>query len=609
MKTEWKLLTGSETTVSLIVITALYLASMYSYLLFHTLVEMTIIIIAVMLFMITWFSRETIRNNYLLFLGISYLFIAIIELFHALAYKGMGVFSAQGANLPTQLWIGTRYLEAATFLIAPMIMKKELKAYSTLGIYAIITTILLVSIFSNTFPACYAEDTGLTTFKIYSEYLIAGMFIGALGLLWKEKDQFEPFVLNMLIVSIVLAVLAELAFTFYKDVYGFFNFTGHLFKLLAFYFIYKAIVVTAFVHPYNLLSKDLVRKDNMLREEKERFQELFDNLGNGVVVLETRDKGQSFRFKDINPAAEKLSSIYKDEVIGKDFTEVYTAAHESKLMDVVHKAWETGENIIIPELYYRDSHIEGWRELYIYRLSSGEIVIVSKDITKNKELERSQEKLTEMLMVINKILRHDISNDLTILSMSLGEFEENNDPKYLEMSHKALNRSFNRIREMGKLENVIANQLELKPYDLHEVISKVSKNHPIEIDMRDNCIVMADEGLYSVVDNVIKNSVDHGHATKIDITVNPENDGACSMHITDNGIGIPAEIKQYIFKEGYRYGTTGNTGLGLYIARVIMDRYGSIAVKDNVPSGVTFILKFKRSQKYSASDEKAVPAI
>ncbi|WP_298683706.1 MASE3 domain-containing protein [uncultured Methanomethylovorans sp.] len=168
MRTEWNLLTGSEAIVSLIVITALYFVSLYSYLLFHTLVEMTIIIIAVMLFMITCFSRKTTRNNYMLFLGISYLFIAIIELFHALAYKGIEVFPAQDADLPTQLWIGTRYLEAATFLIAPMIMKKELKAYSTLGIYAIITTILLVSIFSNNFPACYIEDTGLTTFKIYS---------------------------------------------------------------------------------------------------------------------------------------------------------------------------------------------------------------------------------------------------------------------------------------------------------------------------------------------------------------------------------------------------------------------------------------------------------
>ena len=96
---------------------------------------------------------------------------------------------------------------------------------------------------------------------------------------------------------------------------------------------------------------------------------------------------------------------------------------------------------------------------------------------------------------------------------------------------------------------------------------------------------------------------------QIDITVDLENDGACSMSIADNGIGIPADIKQYIFKEGFRYGTTGNTGLGLYIARVIMDRYGSIDVKDNVPSGAAFILKFKRSRKDGALDEKTVPAI
>ncbi|MCC7575534.1 MAG: PAS domain-containing sensor histidine kinase [Methanomethylovorans sp.] len=607
MRTEWKLLTSSEITVILIAIIALYLASAYSYLLFHTLVEMIIIIIAVMVFMIAWFSRKTLGNNYLLVLGISYLFIAIIELFHTLAYKGLGVFPTQGADLATQLWISARYLEAATFLVAPLVMKKDLKAYSTLWVYVIITTILLISIFSNVFPACYIEDKGLTTFKIFSEYLIVGMFIGALGLLWKERDRFEPPVINLLMASIVLAVMSELAFTFYIDVYGFFNLAGHLFKLVAFYFIYKAIVVTAFVNPYDLLSKDLVQKKHMLREEKERFQELFENLSNGVAVLETLDKGQSFRFKDINPAAEKLSHIHKDEVIDKDFTEVYTAVHESKLMDVIRRVWESGNPIVIPEIYYRDSRIEGWRELYIYRLSSGEIVIVSKDITTNKELERSQENLTEMLMVINKILRHDISNDLTVLSMSLDAFKENNDPEYLKMSHKALNRSFNRIREMRKLENVITNQLELKPYDLHDVIAEVSKNHPIEIDMKDNCIVMADEGLYSVVDNIIKNAVDHGHATRIEITLNAKNDGSCSVRMADNGIGIPAEIKQYIFKEGFRYGTTGNTGLGLYIVRMIMDRYGSIAVEENGPSGAAFLLNFKRSRNNVHEPKKKLP--
>ncbi len=609
LRSEWKILTSSEITVSSIIMAVLYLTSGYNYLLFHTLVEMSIIVVAVMLFMITWFSRQTIRNNYLLFLGIAYLFIAILELLHTLAYKGMGVFPTQSANLATQLWISARYLEAATFLIAPLMIRKELKASSTFVVYTIITTTLLALIFTGIFPVCYVEGTGLTTFKIFSEYLISGMLIGALGLLWRERTQFEPLILNMLMVSIIITVFAELAFTLYVGVYDFFNVLGHFLKIFASYFIYKAIVVTAFVNPLDLLSRNLVRKDHMLREERERFHELFQNLSNGVAVLETRDHGQSFLFRDVNPAAEKLSSIHKNEVLGKDFTEIYTAMHGNKLMDAIHIVWETGEPILIPELYYRDNRIEGWREIYVYSLSSGEIVIVSKDITKNKELERSQEKLTEMLMVINKILRHDISNDLTVLSMSLDAFKENNDPHYLEMSHKALNRSFNRIREMRKLENVIANQLELKPYDLQKVIAEISKNHAIEIEIKDTCVVMADEGLYSAVDNIIENAVDHGHATNIEITVNTENDGACSMRIADNGVGIPADIKGYIFKEGFRYGTTGNTGLGLYIARMVMDRYGSITVEDNQPSGAAFILNFNISKKSEAAMEKAVPAV
>lgn len=562
--------------------------------LFHVLAELAIIIVAVMVFMITWFSKGTIRNNYLLFLGIAYLFIAIIELLHTLAYKGMGIFATQSADLATQLWISARYLEGATFLIAPMLIRKELKALSTLGVYAVVTTLILGSILTGIFPVSYVDGVGLTTFKVFSEYLISGMLIAALGLLWKERTQFEPIILKMLMVSIMLTVLAELTFTLYTGVYGFLNVIGHIFKFCASYFLYKAIIVTAFVNPYDLLSKNITLKERLLREEKQRFQELFQNLSNGVVVLETNDNGQSFLFKDINPAAEKLSCIHKDEVLGKDLTDIYTAMHESALMAAIDKVWETGEPITIPEFYYCDSRIEGWREIYVYSLSSGEIVIVSKDITKNKELERSQEKLTEMLMVVNKILRHDISNDLTVISMSLDAFNENKDPHYLEMSHKALNRSFNRIREMRKLENIIANHLELKPYDLHEMITAVSKNHAIEIDMKDNCVVMADEGLYSAVDNILKNAVDHGHATNIEITVNTKNDGACSMRIADNGIGIPADIKDYIFKEGFRHGTTGNTGLGLYIAKMIMDRYGSITVEDNKPSGAAFVLNFKK---------------
>src|SRR3954471_12412065 len=63
-----------------------------NYLLFHSLAELFSIIIACGIFILAWNTRAFIRNNYLLFIGIAYLFVAFFDTLHTLAYHGMGVF-------------------------------------------------------------------------------------------------------------------------------------------------------------------------------------------------------------------------------------------------------------------------------------------------------------------------------------------------------------------------------------------------------------------------------------------------------------------------------------------------------------------------------------
>ena len=57
----------------------LYLTSLYSYLLFHSLAEIFSIVIAFCIFIIAWNSRRLLDNNYLLFIGIAYLFVGAID--------------------------------------------------------------------------------------------------------------------------------------------------------------------------------------------------------------------------------------------------------------------------------------------------------------------------------------------------------------------------------------------------------------------------------------------------------------------------------------------------------------------------------------------------
>src|ERR1017187_7033434 len=102
----------------------LYISSRYSYLLFHSLIEFITIAVAFSLFILTWNTRRYLENNCLRLLGFGYGFISLIDLVHTLAYKGMGVFPGYGSNLPTQLWIAARYLQAATLFAAPLFAER-----------------------------------------------------------------------------------------------------------------------------------------------------------------------------------------------------------------------------------------------------------------------------------------------------------------------------------------------------------------------------------------------------------------------------------------------------------------------------------------------------
>ena len=141
------------------------------YLVFHSSVEIFSIVIAFGIFVIASNTREYQDNDYFLFIGIAYLFIAIIDGLHTLAYKGMGVFPVVGSNLATQLWISARYLQSITLLVSPLFLKRKGKVMGIFLAYFIATALLLSSIFFwKVFPVCYVEGVGLTTFKILSEY-------------------------------------------------------------------------------------------------------------------------------------------------------------------------------------------------------------------------------------------------------------------------------------------------------------------------------------------------------------------------------------------------------------------------------------------------------
>lgn len=252
--------------VAVMLIAGLYLASLNNYLLFHSLSELFSIVIAFAIFAIAWNSRAYIENFYLLFVGIAYIFIGGIDLLHTLSYKGMQIFTDYD-YYANQLWIGARFMESLTFLLASFFFytSRRLKETWIILAYTLLSILLILSIFHwKTFPICFIQGQGLTPFKKMSEYIISLILVTDTVLLIKNKSKFAQAVFHYLLLSFIFTILSELAFTFYINNYGFSNLVGHYFKIFSFFYLYKAIIEIGLKMPYEIIFRELSIKDQTL---------------------------------------------------------------------------------------------------------------------------------------------------------------------------------------------------------------------------------------------------------------------------------------------------------------------------------------------------------
>lgn len=252
---------------------ALYFTAFKYFLIFHAIVELFSVAIAWSVFALAWNSRHLMQNNYLLLLGIAYLFVGNLDLLHTLAYKGMNVFQGYDANLPTQLWIAGRYLESLSYLIAPFFLGRTLNPRITFGAYSLIFAVLVLSIFFwGLFPVSYVEGQGLTTFKVVSGYVICFILAVSLGLLIQRRKEFDRHILWLVAWSILAMIVSELAFTQYLGVYDLSNIIGHYFKVISFYLIYRAIIATGIIEPFSLVFRDLKQAQEALKRANEELE-------------------------------------------------------------------------------------------------------------------------------------------------------------------------------------------------------------------------------------------------------------------------------------------------------------------------------------------------
>ncbi|MFH1454119.1 MAG: HAMP domain-containing sensor histidine kinase [Armatimonadota bacterium] len=182
---------------------------------------------------------------------------------------------------------------------------------------------------------------------------------------------------------------------------------------------------------------------------------------------------------------------------------------------------------------------------------------------------------------------------------------------FLEIMHEETNRMSKLINNTLTLSSIANERIkaETKPADISDIVSQAllvmqpqikenkvkvktsfPKNPAIANVNRDNFI----QAITNILDNSIKFSSMGKKKGKIDITVS-SSDGAVTVEIQDNGIGISSRDRKHIFEKFYHIRNTpashAGIGLGLSITKkIIEDHYGTINCKSTMNKGTLFTI-------------------
>jgi PAS domain S-box-containing protein len=197
---------------------------------------------------------------------------------------------------------------------------------------------------------------------------------------------------------------------------------------------------------------------------------------------------------------------------------------------------------------------------------------VGQDITEQKRAEDALAIACQKMNLLSSITRHDILNQLTVLSGYLALSEEfASDEKLLNFIKKEATATerINQLITFTKHYQDIGVQAP-QWQNVHDTIA----NAATLLDMSSvkiripfgNIEIYADPLLGKVFYNLLENAVRHGQHTSLIQFSYRDNDDTLTIICEDNGGGIDQETKKHLFKRGYGK----NTGYGLFLIREIL---------------------------------------
>ncbi len=357
------------------------------------------------------------------------------------------------------------------------------------------------------------------------------------------------------------------------------------------------------ISSFNKMVKDLKQTRLNLIERQRFIENIINNINSGVVSID-----KSKIVTTINPFAKKLLKL-EHKTIGKKYHEINNPFFNEIVIKLIEENEQKNKNFNIkiddefltlsvfftPLLNEKNEKIG-----YLFVFNDLTQIIISQKTAAWREVARR--------------IAHEIKNPLTPIQLSaqrlkrkyISQIKDNRDE-----FEKIINTIIQHVLNIKNMVNEFSNfakmpDAKLKKENLNEVLSEIYlmyKNSYKDIEfnfIKDEKIkkVELDKSLFTqAIINLIKNAVhsfDNIRRDKKIINIETkyfEDLKLVQIIISDNGCGIPEEIKERIFEPYFSTKDKG-TGIGLTIVKkIISDHNGYIRILDNYPQGTKVIIE------------------
>ena len=242
-------------------------------------------------------------------------------------------------------------------------------------------------------------------------------------------------------------------------------------------------------------------------------------------------------------------------------------------------------------------------------VTTGRLVTIT-DVTARESYRQQLELKTEQLEALNRVVRHDIRNDMAVVLGWAETLEDHVDEEGTDALDRVIQKS-RHVVELTETAREFTESLtgeaatEPKPVDLQRVLdgelAAVRDSFPnAQVDTVGEVppvTVRGNEMLSSVFRNLLENAVRHNDAEKPTVTVTVEEAAeTVRVRIADDGPGIPNDRKESVFGKGEKGLDSAGSGIGLYLVHTLTDQYGGdVWVEDNDPDGAVFVVELVKS--------------